>query len=98
MPPYLAVVRDGIDPEKAQTRPTAESELTTAGRTKIVCTLGPATRSYEAIRALVEAGMDVARFNFFHGRHERATYRGAAPGRPDLGPCRPAGASHEGAR
>ncbi|MEA2843540.1 MAG: pyruvate kinase [Actinomycetota bacterium] len=39
-------------------------------RTKIVCTLGPATRSADAIRALVEAGMDVARLNFSHGTHD----------------------------
>ena len=39
-------------------------------RAKIVCTLGPATSSAERIRGLVEAGMDVARFNFSHGSHE----------------------------
>ncbi|MGK5500878.1 pyruvate kinase [Streptomyces sp. URMC 125] len=38
-------------------------------RAKIVCTLGPATDSYERIRALVEAGMDVARLNLSHGSH-----------------------------
>jgi pyruvate kinase len=38
-------------------------------RAKIVCTLGPATHSYEGIRALVYAGMDVARLNFSHGAH-----------------------------
>ncbi|KAB7843364.1 pyruvate kinase [Streptomyces mobaraensis] len=38
-------------------------------RAKIVCTLGPATDSYEQIKALVEAGMDVARFNLSHGTH-----------------------------
>lgn len=38
-------------------------------RAKIVSTLGPATDSYEQIKALVEAGMDVARFNFSHGTH-----------------------------
>lgn len=38
-------------------------------RAKIVCTLGPATSSPERIRALVEAGMDVARLNFSHGSH-----------------------------
>ena len=38
-------------------------------RAKIVCTLGPATYSAEAIRALVDAGMDVARLNLSHGTH-----------------------------
>jgi pyruvate kinase len=38
-------------------------------RAKIVCTLGPATYSPEAIRALVDAGMDVARLNLSHGTH-----------------------------
>jgi len=36
-------------------------------KTKIVCTIGPATRSAATIRALVRAGMDVARLNFSHG-------------------------------
>lgn len=39
-------------------------------RTKIICTLGPASSSPERVRALVEAGMDVARLNFSHGNHE----------------------------
>ncbi|MCW2540060.1 MAG: pyruvate kinase [Frankiales bacterium] len=38
-------------------------------RAKIVCTLGPATDPPERMRALVEAGMDVARLNFSHGEH-----------------------------
>ncbi|MFF7091444.1 pyruvate kinase [Streptomyces rubradiris] len=38
-------------------------------RAKIVCTLGPATDSYDRIKALVEAGMDIARFNLSHGTH-----------------------------
>ncbi|KRD15542.1 MULTISPECIES: pyruvate kinase [unclassified Streptomyces] len=38
-------------------------------RAKIVCTLGPATDSYDQLKALVEAGMDVARFNLSHGTH-----------------------------
>ena len=46
-------------------------------KTKIVCTLGPATDSTEGITALIDAGMDVARLNFSHGRREdhRATIR-----------------------
>ena len=39
-------------------------------RAKIVCTLGPATGTYEGVRALVYAGMDVARLNFSHGAYE----------------------------
>jgi pyruvate kinase len=39
-------------------------------RTKIVCTLGPATSTPEQIEALIEAGMDVARINFSHSDHE----------------------------
>jgi pyruvate kinase len=39
-------------------------------RAKIVCTLGPATATPERIRALVDAGMDVARLNFSHGTHD----------------------------
>ena len=39
-------------------------------RVKIVCTLGPATNSYEKILKLAQVGMDVARFNFSHGSNE----------------------------
>ena len=39
-------------------------------KTKIVCTLGPATDNESVMRRLIEEGMDVARFNFSHGSHE----------------------------
>ena len=40
-------------------------------RAKIVCTLGPATATADAIEGLIEAGLDVARINFSHGSHEQ---------------------------
>lgn len=39
-------------------------------RAKIVATLGPATSSYEQIRAIIDAGVDVARMNLSHGSYE----------------------------
>jgi pyruvate kinase len=39
-------------------------------RAKIVATLGPATSSYENIRAIIEAGVDVARMNLSHGSYD----------------------------
>ena len=39
-------------------------------RTKIVCTIGPASESPGVLRSLVESGMSVARLNFSHGRQE----------------------------
>jgi pyruvate kinase len=39
-------------------------------KTKIIATLGPASQSDAAIRELIDAGVDVFRFNFSHGTHE----------------------------
>src|SRR5476649_1663763 len=39
-------------------------------RTKIVCTLGPASSTADVIGSLIVAGLDVARINFSHGTHD----------------------------
>jgi len=55
--------------------PTDTGLPSTARRTKIVCTLGPASDTAEKIEALIKAGMNIVRLNMSHGTHEshRAT-------------------------
>lgn len=56
-------------------------------RAKIVATLGPATSSYDQIRAIIEAGVDVARMNLSHGSYEvhEEIYRTVRKAAADLG-------------
>ena len=42
----------------------------TKKKTKIVCTMGPATEDDKVLRKLILEGMNVARFNFSHGSHD----------------------------
>lgn len=44
-------------------------------KTKIVCTMGPATDREGVLLELIQSGMDVARFNFSHGSHEEQERR-----------------------
>ena len=39
-------------------------------RSKIVCTIGPSSQSQETLKAMIEAGMDVARVNLSHGEYK----------------------------
>ena len=38
-------------------------------KTKIICTIGPASETEEILSAMMDAGMDVARINFSHGAY-----------------------------
>lgn len=44
-------------------------------KTKIICTMGPATDNDKVLRALIEGGMNVARINMSHGTHEEQKQR-----------------------
>ncbi|HWL01314.1 MAG TPA: pyruvate kinase, partial [Microbacteriaceae bacterium] len=56
-------------------------------RAKIVATLGPATSSYDNIRAILEAGVDVARMNLSHGTYavHEEVYRNLRRAAADIG-------------
>jgi pyruvate kinase len=52
------------------TPPPTQTAENAPRKTKVVCTLGPSCWSEEGLGALIDAGMNVARFNFSHGDHE----------------------------
>ena len=44
--------------------------MTKIKKTKIVCTIGPATATYDMVHKLAQRGMNIVRFNFSHDEHE----------------------------
>ena len=56
-------------PPTTPTAPRSAPASATEGRTKIVATLGPATRDADTLRGLFAAGVNVVRLNFSHGSH-----------------------------
>jgi pyruvate kinase len=49
---------------------TIKESIMALAKTKIVCTIGPASNTLEQVRLLIEHGMSVARLNFSHGTHD----------------------------
>lgn len=63
----IAQVKQQNATKESQSRPISISDN---AKTKILCTLGPATSEVEAIERLIEAGARTFRFNFSHGTHD----------------------------
>ncbi|XP_074574611.1 pyruvate kinase isozyme A, chloroplastic-like [Curcuma longa] len=68
--PLDGAATSSIDVDKVTESELKENGFRSTRRTKLVCTIGPATCSPEQIEALAVGGMNVARINMCHGTHE----------------------------
>jgi pyruvate kinase len=72
---HVADVKNPLTPpQEGRARPALFGQFPpTSMKTKIVCTLGPASSTPEVLKEMILAGMDVVRLNFSHGDHESQT-------------------------
>ena len=94
-----------VDPAERRLRRLTATVPRAMRRTKIVATIGPASRDPEVLVRMVEAGMDVARLNFSHGSAEEHAETAQArarrrqprrpPGRDPAGPAGPEAADRQ---
>jgi pyruvate kinase len=66
----VATPNASVDVDKALEKELQENGFRSTRRTKLICTIGPATSGYEELEALASNGMNVARLNMCHGSRE----------------------------
>ena len=59
-----------MDVDTALVKELKENGFRSTRRTKLVCTIGPATSGYDELELLAQNGMNVARLNMCHGKHD----------------------------
>ena len=67
---HVATPNASVDVDKALEKELQENGFRSTRRTKLICTIGPATSGYEELEALASNGMNVARLNMCHGSRE----------------------------
>ena len=65
----VATPNSSVDVDTALVKELKENGFRSTRRTKLVCTIGPATSGYEELEQLASNGMNVARLNMCHGSH-----------------------------